>query len=472
MTKLSFIFTIFLALTPFAGAVNGDVKIKSRQTMSGQSYENTTYIKGKRQRSESMNGAMVTITQCDLRRGIQINSMSKTYMVNPMNDTTQTITKTAAGTPTEKGATPGGVVTTTITTKDTGERKQMFGYTAKHLVITMVTESSPDSCNKTKTKMQTDGWYIDAAFVLDCDLGYQSFNNSAGTAGGCRDRYNVKTIGTVKRGYPVYETMTMFDEKGKPNFTMVNEVVELSSATLASDLFEIPVGYREVSDASQMYASSAYTGDASPGSKAGTSSSSRAAGPASTVTASAIGSKNPGAIRIGLAEVKTGAVGADIDAADLSTAVRNTFAKFLKTSNIEVVSIDGETQSAVTADAANKECDYVIFSSVSHKKGGGGFGMFGAALGSAVAAAGIGHTGSTAGNIAGQIATQSIVSAASLSSDIKNKDEITLELNISKTGGVPSPPQIFKAKARSNGEDLISRVVEQASRAVVGSLRN
>ena len=33
----------------------------------------------------------------------------------------------------------GGKVTTTITTKDTGERKQMFGFTAKHLIITMET---------------------------------------------------------------------------------------------------------------------------------------------------------------------------------------------------------------------------------------------------------------------------------------------------------------------------------------------
>jgi hypothetical protein len=419
-----------------------------------------------------MNGAMVNITQCDLRRGIQVNSMSKTYMVNPMNDTTQTITKTAAAASNAKGPTQGGIVTTTITTRDTGERKQMFGYTAKHLVITMVTESSPDACNKTKTKMQTDGWYIDAAFVLDCDLGYQTFNNSAGTAGGCRDRYNVKTVGTAKRGYPVYETMTMFDEAGNPNFTMVNEVVELSSAVLGSDLFEVPAGYREVSDASQMYASAAYTSDALVGSKASTPSSYPVSNTASPVTPSAIGPKRPGAIRIGLAEVKTGSVGGDIEAADLAAAVRNSFAQLLKDRNVEVVSLDGKSPAAVSTDAAEKECDYVIFATVSHKKGGGGFGMFGAALGSAVARTGIGHTGSTAGNIAGQVATQTIVSAAMVSSDIKNKDEITLELNIAKTGATQPQPQIFKAKARSNGEDVISKVVEQAAHAVLATVGN
>jgi hypothetical protein len=57
----------------------------------------------------------------------------------------------------------------TYTTKDTGERKQMFGYTARHLIMTMESESSPDACSVTKSKMQFDGWYIDAAFALDCE---------------------------------------------------------------------------------------------------------------------------------------------------------------------------------------------------------------------------------------------------------------------------------------------------------------
>ena len=70
-------------------------------------------------------------------------------------------------------------MTTTITVKDTGERKQMFGFTAKHLIITMETASSPDACAKNNTKMQTDGWYIDAEFALDCNQNaqYQSLQS-------------------------------------------------------------------------------------------------------------------------------------------------------------------------------------------------------------------------------------------------------------------------------------------------------
>jgi hypothetical protein len=161
-----------------SGTASADVKIKSKQTMSGQSYENTTYIKGKRSRTESMNGMMINITQCDLRRGVQINSMSRTYIINEFLAAIQPGTAASAQPSGDGVVRAGGKVTTTITTKDTGERKQMFGFTARHLIITMETVSSADSCNPTNSKIQTDGWYIDGEFVLDCDQNYQSYGAS------------------------------------------------------------------------------------------------------------------------------------------------------------------------------------------------------------------------------------------------------------------------------------------------------
>src|SRR5688572_33440814 len=111
--------------------------------------------------------------------------------------------------------------------------------------------------------MQTDGWYIDAEFALDCDYGQQNYGGYASKSGGCRDKYEMKTIGTAKRGYPVYEKMTMFDESGKEAYSMVSEVVELSKATLEASLFEVPADYREVSDAAQMYSSASSTSTSS-----------------------------------------------------------------------------------------------------------------------------------------------------------------------------------------------------------------
>lgn len=476
---------IYLAviISSLAFSAFADVKIKSKQTMSGQSYENTTYIKGKRQRSEVMNGMMVNITQCDLRRGIQINPNSKTYLVNPFTVSTETVSKPA--TVDKNGVVQaGGTVTTTVTTKDTGERKQMFGYTARHLIITMVMASSADACNKTNMKMETDGWYIDFEPQFDCGDSASYSGYSGSKKGGCQDKHLMKTNGTAKRGYPVYEKMTMFDESGKESMSYVNEVLELSKATLDAALFEVPADFREVSDASQMYASSTPRSSLNTPTQAGSVSTMSLPnrGPSTTVLgnkltpssndSAAVGPKQAGTIRIGLAGVKTGAVGEGLTAADLSAAVQNTLVSYLKVPNIEVVPLDAKLASAIDGEAKQKECDFVIHATVSHKKGGGGFGsMFGSALGSAVGSVGIGHTGSTAGNIAGQIATRAIVSSTSVASNVKSKDEITLDLKLNNASGASAFAKVYKAKAKSNGEDIISAVIEQAAQAIVDTAR-
>ena len=483
------LYTLTILITGLISATTAaaDVKIKAKQTMGGQSYDNTTYIKGKRQRSEAMNGMSISLTQCDLRRSVTLNSQTKTYMVNPFADASgQAASKTTPVVDKNGVVQAGGQVTMTVTTKDTGERKQMFGFTARHLIITIETASSPDACSKTNTKMQTDGWYIDAEFVLDCDYGNQASGGYSSKGGGCKDRYEVKTVGTAKRGYPVYEKMTMFDESGKETYSMVNEVVELSKATLEAALFEIPSDYREVQDASQMYAAAAMSSSTSMGSSASSGGMSMSSGsesgmaqsvraaaqnvqPTSTAPASA---KQAGVIRVGLAGVKTGAVGDGIGAAELASAVQNTLISYLKVPNVEVVVIESKLTSAITAEAKQKECDYVIYSNVSHKKGGGGGfgGLFGQALGTAIGHTGIGHTGSVAGNLAGQIATNAVVSATTVSSNVKSKDEITLDVKVNNADGAAALAKIYKVKAKSNGDDIISQVVEQAAEAIVAVL--
>src|SRR5215204_1624571 len=266
------VLTATLSITAFA-----DVKVKSRATMSGQTTENTTYIKGKRSRTEQNMGGtqMVTLTQCDLKRGVQLNPQTQVYMINAWeNDTTVPTTTTQTGN-TRTEVKKGGVITTTMTTKDTGETRKMFGYTARHLIITTETEASADACTPMKkSKMVTDGWYIDAAFMLDCDYGVNGGYYNPGNSGGCRDKYDVKQIGTAKRGYPVLEKMTMFDETGKESFTMTSEVVELATATLDAALFDIPQGWREVKDSSAIYASMSQSSQSSTSSYSSSSQNS------------------------------------------------------------------------------------------------------------------------------------------------------------------------------------------------------
>ena len=248
-------------LLTMTGIASADTKIKMRQTSGGQTYENTSYIKGKRQRSETNNGQMIVIQQCDLRRNIQIMPAAKAYMIQPYDQPTTTTATTANNTTSSQPApvTKGGVVTSTVTTKDTGERKQMFGYNARHIITTMEMKSSPDACSTVNTKMQIDGWYIDAEFALDCDSGVAYRPYTPPQSGGCQDRYVTKQVGTAKKGYPVWEKTTMFDPSGAESFATTNEVLEFSHATLDASLFDVPAGYREVKDFASAFSSSSTT---------------------------------------------------------------------------------------------------------------------------------------------------------------------------------------------------------------------
>ncbi len=319
-------------------------------------------------------------------------------------------------------------------------------------------------------------------FALDCDNAFGGYGANSYQKGGCRDTYNVKNVGTAKRGFPVYEKMTMFDAGGRETMTMTNEVVELSQATLDPGLFEIPAGFREAKDASEMYGAPRTNSGASSApstAPANDNDTADAKGNNGVVTAiaaanqpssvpAALGPKKEGVIRIGIAGVKTGAVGESISAADLSTAVRNSLIQHLKVPNVEVVALESKLASAIDAEAKTNECDYVAQITASHKKGGGGFGMFKALAPMISSVAPVAGTG---GYIAGTVATQAVLTTATISGQVKNKDEVTLDVKLNKISGALAFEKVLKAKAKSNGDDIISQVVELAAQGIVDSLK-
>jgi hypothetical protein len=355
-------------------------------------------------------------------------------------------------------------VTSTITTRDTGERKQMFGYQARHIITTMVMESSPDACSETKTKMEIDGWYIDAAFALDCDLGsaYQNYQPPA-RPGGCRDRYVTKQVGTAKKGFPVWEKTTMFGPNGAESFSTINEVVEFSQATLDPSLFDVPAGFREVQDFSSLYAQpSVAPSTGYPSSTTPTTTTNPAASVPSTAKAPAsVGPKKAGVIRLGVVTVKTDKVAEGMNAANLANAVQTTLTDNLKAPNVEAVSIQATTLKEIEAEARQKECDYLVYTTISHKKGGGGFGSMIGGTAASIAGSTIGY-GSTAGAIAANTATSTVAT------EIKAKDELTVDVRLEKPGaGYPAFSKPFKGKAKSAGEDIITPPTVQAAQALI-----
>lgn len=69
------------------------------------------------------------------------------------------------------------------------------------------------------------------------------------------------------------------------------------------------------------------------------------------------------------------------------------------------------------------------------------------------------------------MATTAIVTAGSLSGNVKSKDELTLDLKLQSTADNNSPlAKQFKAKAKSDGDDIISAITEQAAQAIIDAV--
>jgi hypothetical protein len=244
------------AKKPVNSGANDDLTIRIRTTMEGQAqgYESTQYIKGTRERNEMNIGmGIASITQCDLQRTVQINDKARTYMVQAMGG--NPATEPAAGDSRSSSPAPpsrrGGIVNYTNTVTDTGERKEMFGFTARHLKTSMTSESSPDACNQEKMRLETDGWYIDLNYALDCQNQAAIAQSNSYGGNQCRDEYRFKNTGSGKLGFPLDVTTTFYGADGKKT-TMQRQVIELSRTPLDSALFDLPAGYTEVKDYQQL----------------------------------------------------------------------------------------------------------------------------------------------------------------------------------------------------------------------------
>jgi hypothetical protein len=261
--------------------------------------ESTTMIRGSRERSEMNTGSgmdMINITQCDLKRTVQISDRSKKYLITPMNIVEAPATDTTA--PAAGRVEParrGGVVTYTTTATDTGERKEMFGFTARHVKTSLVIDSSPDACSPVKQRMETDGWYIDLSYGLDCDLGYAQMANRPTQRGGCKDRVQFKRVGAARTGYPLSETTTMYGPDGKVMFTTSKEVVELSREPLDAALFDVPAGYTEAKDSQELYGVPSMAEIMNQ-----VNQEQPSANQATTAVATASDTKRPGTLRVGV----------------------------------------------------------------------------------------------------------------------------------------------------------------------------
>ena len=360
------------ATTPVAN----DLKITYRTTTSGNSMEMTTMLKGARERSEMKLGYgrdIINITQCDLKRTLQISDSAKKYVVTPMETVTGTANTAAPVATVSEPTRRGGVITYTTTSVDTGERKEMFGFTARHIKRTITMESSPDACSQVKQRMETDGWYIDFTYGLNCETGGAQMMGG-GASGGCRDRVRFNHQGGARLGYPLQETMTSYGPDGSVAFTSTKEVVELSRAPLDAALFDVPAGYVETTNSQELYSMpsmDSMTSQASQMSQSQTQVEDRS-------NASRV-SKAPGVIRVGVVQINNRS-GRPVSVESL----RGRLLSEIQEGGVEAIPLNAVSQAEAETEAKAKQCDFILFTDVSVLKSSAGKklgGMFGRAVG-------------------------------------------------------------------------------------------
>ncbi|HBB87247.1 MAG TPA: hypothetical protein DC047_06500 [Blastocatellia bacterium] len=362
------------AAQPTPTPARNDLKITYRMGTSGQSMETMTMLKGARERSEMKLGYgrdIINITQCDLRRTIQISDSAKKYVVTPMDTEDSTPGGGVAAGGAREPSTRGGVITYTTSAVDTGERKEMFGFQARHVKTSMVIESSPDACSPIERRMETDGWYIDFSFGLNCDQGRVPQMGGMPSQGGCRDRIRFNRQGAARTGYALQETTTVYGPEGRVAFTSTKEVVELSREPLDAALFDVPAGYVETANAQELYGMPSMDSIMSQakGQTPVNDDGEDNAAPSSN-------RKAPGSIRVGVVQINN-----RTDRQISTESLRQRLIGEIEGAGVDAIALNASSASEAEAEAKAKQCDFILYTDVASMKSSAAKKLFGRVAG-------------------------------------------------------------------------------------------
>jgi hypothetical protein len=239
------------------------VKIVTRQVTAGFTDIRTEYLAPDRLRNEwqsqmrdGSGPLMATIIQRGERDRVFMLDLAAheyiTYETDPRGSTV------AMKRPMTES---GGTLNIWIETVDTGERKDILGHTARHIITREKRVAGPGACSKPSLS-ETDGWYIDGSVMPEWRQ--QKKNSfgvvvaaevSAGSNDKCfnkMDKIEVHRSG-VETGFPVKVTTTLTSDVTQPDgttrslsSTWGSEVVELKEGPLELTLFDVPKDFTRV----------------------------------------------------------------------------------------------------------------------------------------------------------------------------------------------------------------------------------
>ncbi len=239
------------------------VKIVTRQVTAGFTDIRTEYLAPDRLRNEwqsqmrdGSGPLMATIIQRGERdRVFMLDLAAREYITYETDSRGSTVAMKRPMTES------GGTLNIWIETVDTGERKDLFGHTARHIITREKRVAGPGACSKPSLS-ETDGWYIDGSVMPEWRQ--QKKNSfgvvvaaevSAGSNDKCfnkMDKIEVHRSG-VETGFPVKVTTTLTSDVTQPDgttrslsSTWGSEVVELKEGPLELTLFDVPKDFTRV----------------------------------------------------------------------------------------------------------------------------------------------------------------------------------------------------------------------------------
>lgn len=518
-----------------------DLHIKKSITVGGNFVSSSeSSIKGARERTvtQGPNGSTITLRECDLKRTLTLNEQTQAYLVTSDAQDENAVKAAALATGQPAGEVSGGKIVLTTTVTDTGERKTIYGYQARHLKAKIVQEPSADACTQVRQMFQVDGWFAD---ISKEQASCTSFAPPVQQGSGCQDKVIEKRVGSGKPGYPLQENITMATPDGG-TMTVGILASEITKQQLPAEMFDVPAGYRQVNSLAELNGSGAQqqlaqqpqmaqqgaypsqgngagqaaaaaagmktsmlAGMTNPGSAAaaqmkmnalaqqtwgmmgatptGPGMAGATAGPSGAnqfAAPQALGPKAPGKIRIGVAPPEAQVGQGNNTGADYSTPIRNAEIALMSGPAIEIAPLDSHIAMQLQAEAQQKQCDYILFSGVAVKHSSSGFGKFAKMGGVAASMTPAGMmsrsmTGAAAASAAAQVAAQSaqqqaMNQLASFNGQIKSKDDVTVQYQLVATGqSSPLAQNSLQAKAKSDGEDVLTPLLQKAASDVLGA---
>lgn len=528
-----------------------DLQIKKNITVGGNVVSSSeTTIKGARERTVNSTpmGNTITIQQCDLKRTVHVNEQAQTYFIanDGQDDAAAKAAAMFGGAPAPQA---GGYITESTSIVDTGERKTISGYAARHLKMKVSIQPSKTACSQQSQQFEVDGWYADLSKESSS---CQQYLPPVRQTEGCSDRIVHKLSGSAKPGYPLTQAVTLHQEDGSTMQVLV-DASEITKQDLPKELFDVPAGYREVKSLAELnsipaiqapqqaaYAAAPQTAvppvqaapkgkslasmmlnpatamamgqkgmglnpgaamamaqSAAMGQQAGMNPQAmmggangfmmgqgmQPAGGAMTAAPQQLGPKAPGKIRIGVAPPEAQLGQGNNAGADYSTPIRNVEVALMSGPAIEIAALESHVALQLQAEAQQKQCDYILLSGVTVKhSSGGNFGKFmkigqtaasfnpavmmTKSVGTMVAAQTV--ASATQQMAAQQMQQQAISQLAGFNGQVKSKDDVTVQYQLVATGqGTPLVQNTLQGKAKSDGEDVLTPLLQQTANAVL-----